>query len=171
MQQFVTRIAFRAKNDFFCFFDTTHRRVLRATGNAPDWLKLRVFGRHALRNPGAKTLQFLLLSSRTRHSVHVPGPGPRSTNSLCFLRPPFKGQSYLKPRLSLLIPRRFAPIFFAESKPLFRVTISGLIFIYNIGLALTPWFEGQLAQCLADILRQDKPPSAMVRLQRDQSRK
>lgn len=100
MQQFVTRIAFRAKNDFFCFFDTTHRRVLRATGNAPDWLKLRVFGRHALRNPGAKTLQFLLLSSRTRHSVHVPGPGPRSTNSLCFLRPPFKGQSYLKPRLS-----------------------------------------------------------------------
>ena len=169
MQQFVTRIAFRAKNDFFCFFDTTHRRVLRATGNVPDWLKLRVFGRHALRNPGAKTLQFLLLSSRTRHSVHVPGPGPRSTNSLCFLRPPFKGQSYLKPRLSLLIPRRFAPIFFAESKPLFRVTISGLI--NNIRLALPSWFERQLAQGLADILRQDKPPSAMVRLQRDQSRK
>lgn len=66
-------------------------------------------------------------------------------------------------------PQTIRSYFFAERKPLFCVTISGLI--YNIGLALTPWFEGQLAQCLTDILRQDKPPSAMVWLQRDQSRK
>lgn len=30
------------------------------------------------------------------------------------------------------------------------MTLSGLI--YNIGLLATPWFEGRLAQCLADIL-------------------
>ena len=30
------------------------------------------------------------------------------------------------------------------------VTLSGLV--YNIGLLAAPWFEGRLAQCLADIL-------------------
>ena len=30
--------------------------------------------------------------------------------------------------------------------------------IYNIGLLATPWFEGRLAQCLADILAEMPPP-------------
>ena len=37
-----------------------------------------------------------------------------------------------------------------EWKLLVLITITGLI--YNIGLALFPYMEGQLAQCLSDIL-------------------
>ena len=44
--------------------------------------------------------------------------------------------------------------------PLALVTVSGLI--YNIGLLATPWFEGQLAQCLADILDGSATAAAMV---------
>ena len=40
--------------------------------------------------------------------------------------------------------------FRAEWLPLAFVTVSGLV--YNIGLLAAPWFEGRLAQCLADIL-------------------
>ena len=39
-----------------------------------------------------------------------------------------------------------------EWKVLFVVTITGLI--YNIGLVLTPYFEGKMTGCLLDILNQ-----------------
>ena len=47
-------------------------------------------------------------------------------------------------------PDRVLSYFKAEWLPLAFVTLSGLV--YNIGLLATPWFEGRLAQCLADIL-------------------
>ena len=47
-------------------------------------------------------------------------------------------------------PDRIFSYFRVEWLPLAFVTLSGLI--YNIGLLATPWFEGRLAQCLADIL-------------------
>ena len=47
-------------------------------------------------------------------------------------------------------PDRIGAYFRVEWLPLALVTLSGLI--YNIGLLATPWFEGRLAQCLADIL-------------------
>ena len=37
-----------------------------------------------------------------------------------------------------------------EWLPLLFVTLSGLV--YNVGLLAGPWYEGRLAQCLADIL-------------------
>ena len=45
---------------------------------------------------------------------------------------------------------RVLSYFRLEWLPLAFVTLSGLV--YNIGLLATPWFEGRLAQCLADIL-------------------
>ena len=47
-------------------------------------------------------------------------------------------------------PDRVLSYFRVEWLPLAFVTLSGLV--YNIGLLATPWFEGRLAQCLADIL-------------------
>ena len=47
-------------------------------------------------------------------------------------------------------PDRIGSYFRAEWLTLTLVTISGLI--YNLGLLAGPWFEGRLAQCLADIL-------------------
>ena len=47
-------------------------------------------------------------------------------------------------------PERVLSYFRLEWLPLAFVTLSGLV--YNIGLLATPWFEGRLAQCLADIL-------------------
>ena len=47
-------------------------------------------------------------------------------------------------------PDRVLSYFRVEWLPLTLVTVSGLV--YNIGLLATPWFEGRLAQCLADIL-------------------
>ena len=47
-------------------------------------------------------------------------------------------------------PDRIGSYFRAEWLPLALVTVSGLI--YNVGLLAAPWFEGRLAQCLADIL-------------------
>lgn len=47
-------------------------------------------------------------------------------------------------------PDRVLSYFRLEWLPLVFVTLSGLV--YNIGLLATPWFEGRLAQCLADIL-------------------
>ena len=47
-------------------------------------------------------------------------------------------------------PDRILSYFRLEWLPLAFVTLSGLV--YNIGLLATPWFEGRLAQCLADIL-------------------
>lgn len=36
--------------------------------------------------------------------------------------------------------------------------------VYNVGLLATPWFEGRLAQCLADILCQNSTAGAMTLL-------
>ncbi len=47
-------------------------------------------------------------------------------------------------------PDRIISYFRVEWLPLTFVTLSGLL--YNVGLLATPWFEGRLAQCLADIL-------------------
>ena len=47
-------------------------------------------------------------------------------------------------------PNRIGSYFLAEWLPLSLVTLSGLL--YNVGLLAAPWFEGRLAQCLADIL-------------------
>ena len=47
-------------------------------------------------------------------------------------------------------PDKIGSYFRAELLPLIFVTLSGLF--YNVGLLATPWFEGQLAQRLADIL-------------------
>ena len=47
-------------------------------------------------------------------------------------------------------PDQIGSYFRAEWLPLALVTVSGLI--YNVGLLAAPWFEGRLAQCLADIL-------------------
>ncbi len=47
-------------------------------------------------------------------------------------------------------PDQIGSYFRAEWLPLVLVTVSGLI--YNVGLLAAPWFEGRLAQCLADIL-------------------
>jgi len=57
---------------------------------------------------------------------------------------------------------RVGSYFKAEWLPLALVTFTGLF--YNIGLIATPWFEGRLAQCLADILGGSKTASAMVTL-------
>ena len=46
-------------------------------------------------------------------------------------------------------PDRVLSYFRVEWFPLLLVTLSGLV--YNIGLLAAPWFEGRLAQCLADI--------------------
>ena len=47
-------------------------------------------------------------------------------------------------------PDRIGAYFRLEWLPLTFVTLTGLI--YNIGLLAGPWFEGRMAQCLADIL-------------------
>ena len=49
-----------------------------------------------------------------------------------------------------------------EWLPIALITVSGLI--YNIGLLAAPWFEGRLAQCLADILGGNAAASAMAML-------
>ena len=57
-------------------------------------------------------------------------------------------------------PDRIGAYFRIEWLPLALVTVSGLI--YNIGLLATPWFEGRLAQCLADILDGSATAAAMA---------
>ena len=57
-------------------------------------------------------------------------------------------------------PDRIGAYFRIEWLPLALVTVSGLI--YNIGLLATPWFEGRLAQCLADILGGSATAAAMA---------
>ena len=59
-------------------------------------------------------------------------------------------------------PDRIGTYFRIEWLPLALVTVSGLI--YNIGLLATPWFEGRLAQCLADILGGSATAAAMAML-------
>ncbi|MDY5502788.1 MAG: ABC transporter ATP-binding protein [Gemmiger sp.] len=59
-------------------------------------------------------------------------------------------------------PDRIGSYFRLEWLPLALVTVSGLV--YNIGLLATPWFEGRLAQCLADILGGNATAAAMAML-------
>ena len=59
-------------------------------------------------------------------------------------------------------PNKISSYFRAEWLTLSFVTISGLI--YNVGLLAAPWFEGQLAQCLADILGGSRTAGAMAAL-------
>ena len=59
-------------------------------------------------------------------------------------------------------PDRIGSYFRAEWLPLVLVTVSGLI--YNVGLLATPWFEGRLAQCLADILGGNETAAQMAML-------
>ena len=59
-------------------------------------------------------------------------------------------------------PDKIGDYFRIEWLPLVLVTVSGLI--YNIGLLAAPWFEGRLAQCLADILGGNAAASAMAML-------
>lgn len=59
-------------------------------------------------------------------------------------------------------PDRIASYFRAERLPLTFVTLTGII--YNLGLVATPWFEGRLVQCLADVLGGSKTAAAMVTL-------
>ena len=57
-------------------------------------------------------------------------------------------------------PDRIGSYFRMEWLSLALVTVSGLI--YNVGLLATPWFEGRLAQCLADILGGNKTAAQMA---------
>ena len=59
-------------------------------------------------------------------------------------------------------PDKIGSYFRVEWFSLTLVTVSGLL--YNVGLLATPWFEGRLAQCLADILGGDQTAAAMVTL-------
>ena len=59
-------------------------------------------------------------------------------------------------------PDRIFSYFRVEWLPLAFVTLSGLV--YNIGLLATPWFEGRLAQCLADILGGSQTAAQMALL-------
>ena len=59
-------------------------------------------------------------------------------------------------------PDRIASYFCVEWLPLAFVTLSGLI--YNVGLLAGPWFEGRLAQCLADILGGSETAARMALL-------
>ena len=59
-------------------------------------------------------------------------------------------------------PDNIFSYFRLEWLPLALVTVSGLV--YNIGLLATPWFEGRLAQCLADILGGSATAAAMAML-------
>lgn len=59
-------------------------------------------------------------------------------------------------------PDRIRSYFRLEMRPLALVTVSGIL--YNVGMVAGPYFEGQLAQCLFDIIRGKKTVSAMVSL-------
>ena len=57
-------------------------------------------------------------------------------------------------------PDSIAAYFRLEWLPLTLITLSGLA--YNVGLLAGPWFEGRLAQCLADILGGNETAAAMT---------
>ena len=59
-------------------------------------------------------------------------------------------------------PDSIAAYFRLEWLPLPLITLSGLA--YNVGLLAGPWFEGRLAQCLADILGGRETAAAMTAL-------
>ena len=57
-------------------------------------------------------------------------------------------------------PDRILTYFRTEWLPLVFITVSGLL--YDVGLLAGPWFEGRLAQCLADILGGSDTAAHMV---------
>lgn len=57
-------------------------------------------------------------------------------------------------------PDRILSYFSAQWPVLAVVTVSGLI--YNLGLVAGPWFEGQLVQCLLDIMNGSRTLAAMA---------
>ncbi len=57
-------------------------------------------------------------------------------------------------------PTHAISYFLQEKKLLLLITMSGLI--YNGGMVLAPWFEGQLAQYVVDILGHSRPASAIL---------
>lgn len=59
-------------------------------------------------------------------------------------------------------PQSLLTYFRDEKKTLAVITVTGLI--YNIGMTAGPYFEGQLAQYLADIIQKKRMASDMVRL-------
>ncbi len=59
-------------------------------------------------------------------------------------------------------PDRIGSYFRMEWLPLLWVTVTGLI--YNVGLLAGPWFEGRMAQCLAEILGGSQTAGAMAML-------
>ena len=59
-------------------------------------------------------------------------------------------------------PDSIAAYFRLEWLPMTLITLSGMA--YNVGLLAGPWFEGRLAQCLADILGGNETAAAMTAL-------
>ena len=59
-------------------------------------------------------------------------------------------------------PDAIGSYFRLERVPLLFVTLSGLV--YNVGLLAGPWYEGRLAQCLADILGGNETAGSMAAL-------
>lgn len=59
-------------------------------------------------------------------------------------------------------PDKIGSYFRAEWLSLTFVTLSGIF--YNVGLLASPWFEGHLAQCLADILGGNEKAGTMAML-------
>ena len=59
-------------------------------------------------------------------------------------------------------PDAIGSYFRLEWLPLLFVTLSGLV--YNVGLLAGPWYEGRLAQCLADILGGNETAANMAML-------
>ena len=59
-------------------------------------------------------------------------------------------------------PDAIGSYFRLERVPLLVVTLSGLV--YNVGLLAGPWYEGRLAQCLADILGGNETAGSMAAL-------
>ena len=59
-------------------------------------------------------------------------------------------------------PDKIGSYFRMEWLSLTFVTLSGIF--YNVGLLASPWFEGHLAQCLADILGGNEKAGTMAML-------
>ncbi|MGI6177374.1 MAG: ABC transporter ATP-binding protein [Eubacterium sp.] len=59
-------------------------------------------------------------------------------------------------------PQKLSTYFLSEKKNLAAVTVFGII--YNVGMIAGPWFEGRLAQCLADIFGGKSTAADMINL-------
>lgn len=59
-------------------------------------------------------------------------------------------------------PDEIRTYFRNEKGLLILITITGIL--YNIGMTAGPWFEGQMAQILCDIIQKTRAPAEMIRL-------